>query len=68
MKGYITIYEIYTYTDHNNQILSEISFSIYYEDGQTISTKIIMSAFRTSHNEMVEKIKEYFKGDLYYKY
>lgn len=68
MKGYVKICEIETYTSEDNQILSKVSFTVDYDDGQKISTYITMSAFQTSHNQMVEQIKKYFNGDLEYRY
>lgn len=69
MDGFVTIYSISTEKDwKSREPYTSIDFSISYDDGQIISTKIkIPLIYSPSRTEIMRYIKDYFKGNLIYK-
>lgn len=68
MEGIVNLREKVTYLNDLGRIVTEISFAIYYEDGQIFSTEIILHKENPSLKETMDAIGKYFKGDLQYSY
>jgi hypothetical protein len=67
MKGIVSIWEISTIKDDYGRVEVEVSFTIEYEDYQSISTKLSFCKHNYSYLDIITCIQRYFKGELQFK-
>jgi hypothetical protein len=63
LRGHVALNFAETVKEHNGKVLSKVSFVIFYEDGQYISSEMFFPLY-ASHIEILEGIQKYFKGEL----